>query len=88
MPGLVISSVEQVTAAWLTSVLSRSSAVTAGRVTDVALDEGHGNWSTHARIRLHYSVDAVGDRPQRLFLKMVLTDLGDGESFGGSEVDY
>ena len=88
MPGVVISRVDQVTAEWLTTVLSRSAALTAGTVIAVDLDEGHGNWSANVRLRVHYSPDADGDRPTTLFLKMVTTDHGDGESFGDSEVGY
>jgi hypothetical protein len=88
MPGLVISRVNQATPEWLTAVLSRSAALTSGAVITVEVDEGHGNWSTNAHLRPRYSRDAAGDCPANLFLKLVSTDLGDGESFGGSEVDY
>jgi len=48
---------------------------------------GSGNWSSNAILHLRYTADAAGERPPRLFLKMVNTDL-DGESFGASEVAY
>ena len=51
------------------------------------IDAGSGNWSSNAILHLRYTADATGERPPRLFLKMVSTDLDD-ESFGASEVDY
>ncbi|MEZ4767874.1 MAG: hypothetical protein R2844_05545 [Caldilineales bacterium] len=51
---------------------------------------GRGEWQLvhqqHAAAALRR--DAEGEQPARLFLKMVATDLGDGEFFGPSEVDY
>lgn len=91
MPGLtdtVVTSLEQVTPAWLTTVLSRSGALTRGDVTAFEVDAGRGNWSTSGTLRLCYSPDAQGERPARLFLKLVDTDTGDGEFFGPSEVAY
>ncbi len=85
--GEVITELGQVTADWLTAVLTRSGALI-GQVTAVDVENGRGNWSTNAVLRLHYAPNAQGDRPERLFLKMVNTDLGDGEYFGPSEVDY
>ena len=37
---------------------------------------------------MSYTAEAQGELPRALFLKMVDTDLGDGEFFGPSEVDY
>jgi hypothetical protein len=88
MTDFVISKVDQATPEWLTAVLSSGNALTAGTVIAVDLDEGHGNWSTNAHLRARYSPDAAGDCPTNLFLKMVSADLGDGESFGDSEVAY
>lgn len=91
MPGLtdnVVTSLEQVTPAWLTAMLSRSGALTRGDVTAFEVDTGRGNWSTSGALRLRYSPNAQGERPARLFLKLVDTDTGDGEFFGPSEVDY
>ena len=84
----VITSLEQVTNEWLTAVLTRSGALTQGMVAGFDVDTGSGNWSTSGSLRLHYSPDARGERPSRLFLKMVDADTGDGEFFGPSEVDY
>ena len=63
----------------------RSGALEAGCVASFEIAEDRGNWSTNALLQLVYSVDARGARPDRLFLKMVETDLGD-EFFGPSEV--
>ena len=84
----VITSLEQVTNEWLTAVLTRSGALTQGHVTSFDAADGRGNWSTSGSLQLHYSPDAQGERPSRLFLKMVNTDIGDEESFGPSEVYY
>lgn len=83
----VITNVEQVTVEWLTAVLANSRALTASVVTAFEVETGRGNWSSSARLMLHYNDDAQGDLPQRLFLKMVNTDLDD-EFFGPSEVTY
>lgn len=88
MTDKVITHVDQVSSEWLTAVLSRSGALTRGAVDSFAVDTGGGNWSTSASLRLRYSDDAQGARPERLFLKMVDTDTGDGEFFGDSEVTY
>lgn len=91
MPGLtdnVVTSLEQVTPQWLTDVLSRSGALTRGAVASFDVADGRGNWSSNARLAVSYTTGAQGARPRSLFLKMVDTDLGDGEFFGPSEVDY
>lgn len=85
---VVITSLEQVTPQWLTDVLCRSDALTRGGVTAFHIADGRGNWSSNARLDVGYTADAQGALPRRLFLKMVDTDLGDGEFFGPSEVDY
>ena len=84
----VITHLEQVTAEWLTAVLRRSGALTQGAVVAFEAESGRGNWSTSGSLQLHYSPDALGERPSSLFLKMVNADTGDGEFFGPSEVDY
>lgn len=84
----VITSLEQVTTEWLTAVLTQNGALTQGTVTAVTTDAGRGNWSESGSLQLTYSPGAQGERPSRLFLKMVNADTGDGEYFGLSEVDY
>jgi hypothetical protein len=88
MAESVIVNLEQVTPEWLSTVLRHSGALTQGTVTAVTMDNSRGNWSESGSLRLSYSPDAQGERPARLFLKMVDTDVGDGEFFGPSEVDY
>ncbi len=84
----VITHIDEVTVEWLTAVLIQSGALTWGQVASFAVDIGQGNWSTNARLRLTYTPEARGALPQRLFLKLVNTDLGDGETFLPSEVAY
>ncbi|MEJ2212200.1 MAG: hypothetical protein P8129_24690 [Anaerolineae bacterium] len=88
MPEQVITAPEQVTPEWLTAVLISSGALTEGIVTAFDAEAGQGNWSSSGSLRLRYSDSARGERPQRLFLKLVNTDAGDGEFFGPSEVTY
>ena len=84
----VITTPEQVTAAWLTEVLQRSGALSGGEVAAFEVQDGRGNWSSNLRLRLRYSPDARGDLPASLFLKMVDANTGDGEYFDDSEVTY
>lgn len=88
MPQRVITNLNQVTPEWLSSVLLDSGALTSGAVVTLDAVAGEGNWSSSGTLRLRYSEDAGGERPQHLFLKMVNTDTGDGEFFGPSEVTY
>ncbi len=87
MPDKVITSIDQVTTAWLTSVLVNSGAITSGAVVAFDVNQGRGNWSTNALLDVRYVNGSQGTLPQRLFLKMVNVDLGD-DSFGASEVTY
>ncbi|MBE2198725.1 MAG: hypothetical protein IAE79_08955 [Anaerolinea sp.] len=84
----IISNLEQVTTEWLTAVLTHNGALTQGTVVEFDVTGGRGNWSESGSLQLTYSPDAQGERPSRLFLKMVNTDTGDGEFFLPSEVDY
>jgi hypothetical protein len=87
MQDEVITSIDQVTTGWLTSVLLSSGALTNGAVAAFEVDRGRGNWSTSASLKVRYVDVSQGALPQRLFLKMVNTDLED-EYFGPSEVAY
>lgn len=87
MPNQVITTPEQITLPWLTRVLEAGGALTSGAVSAFDIDTGRGNWSSNAILHMRYSDGAQGQRPPRLFLKMVETDLDD-ESFGASEVTY
>ena len=84
----VITNLDQITIEWLASSLFQSGALTGGAVQSFELGTGQGNWSASVNLKVTYTEDAQGTLPQRLFLKMVDTDLGDGEFFGGSEVTY
>lgn len=86
-PNQVITSLDQVTPAWLSSVLANHAALTSGKVVSFEIDPSHGNWSSNASLSLQYAPGSQGGLPQRLFLKMVNTDLED-EFFGPSEVLY
>src|SRR5262245_35923594 len=88
MTNKVITSVDQVTIQWLTSVLAKSNALEQGKVLSFEFGEGQGNWSRSASIFVKYTDSAKGLLPKRLFLKMVDTDLGNDEYFGDSEVTY
>jgi hypothetical protein len=87
MRDRVITSLDQVTVEWLTSVLSDCGALTTGAVAAFELDTGQGNWSTNARLNMRYVDGSRGALPRRLFLKMVNTHLEDA-FFGSSEVAY
>ncbi len=87
MPGNVITHIDQVTPAWLTSVLANSGALTRGAVTSFDTQAGHGHWSANAVLTLRYEPGSQGALPRRLFLKMVNADM-EGESFDSSEVTY
>ena len=87
MSDQVITSVDQVSVTWLSDVLRHSGALTHGAVASFVLETGKAILSTNARLDLTYSPDAQGVRPQKLFLKMVNTDLKD-EFFSDSEINY
>ena len=88
MSESVITSVDQVTSAWLTDVLRHSGALTHGTVASFEVAAGEDvRLSTNARLTLIYSPDAQGVQPQKLFLKMVNTAPVDG-FFGDSEITY
>jgi hypothetical protein len=83
----LITSVEQVTAAWLTHVLTASDALRQGQVTTVDMQIDARELSTSVRLSVSYSEDAAGPKPTKLFLKLVTLDMED-EFFGPSEVNY
>lgn len=87
MPDKVITSIDQVTATWLTSVLTKSGALINGAVATLDVNAGRGNWSTNATLNVKYVNGSHGALPQRLFLKMVNAHLENG-SFSPSEVYY
>ncbi len=83
----LITSVEQVTAAWLTHVLNTSGGLVQGCVTKIALRMDSRELSTSIRLGITYSDDAAGVKPTKLFLKLVMLDMED-EFFGPSEANY
>lgn len=87
MTNSVIQNVEHVTAEWLTEALKQGGALASGAVAAFEVETGRGNWSANAHLKVRYTHEALGKRPERLFLKMVQADLGD-EFFGASEVNY
>jgi hypothetical protein len=88
MADTVITSLEQVTAGWLTSVLTHSGALKQGTVEAFEpIDTYERELSTNTRLNVRYTAGSQGDRPTRLFLKLVNIDQGD-EFFGPSEVNY
>ncbi|HET9907143.1 MAG TPA: hypothetical protein VFQ23_10895 [Anaerolineales bacterium] len=87
MTNKVITSIDQVSVEWLTSALMKSGALAKGEVQSFKFGQGQGNWSTSANLFVKYTEDATGSLPERLFLKMVNTDLDD-EYFGDSEVTF
>lgn len=70
---------EDATPAWLTRVLKRQGALEHGAVAEVSAERGDSAWSSHARLRLTYTADAQGARPQRLFLKLCAGTFSDAE---------
>jgi len=58
MSDKVITNLEQVTTEWLTDVLSKTEALTQGAVAAFDVATGHGNWSTNARLIVHYTDEA------------------------------
>jgi len=87
IPDNVISTPDQVTARWLTDVLTKSGALDTGAVESFNLDTNRRELSTNIRLELKYTDGARGEMPRNLFLKMVNIDMED-EFFGPSEVTY
>ncbi len=89
MQDRAITSLEQVTSNWLTSLLSSKGALTSGHVAAFDVDTGQGNWSTNAILKLRYEEGAQGTLPRSVFLKMVDAGASSAdEFFGVSEVTY
>ncbi len=87
MPDEVITSLDQVTAEWLTSVLTRSGALETGAVEAFDVETRQRELSANAKLKVRYADGSRGDMPRRLFLKMVNADM-EAEFFGPSEVNY
>ena len=78
----VLTHPDQVTAEWLTRVLTRSGALADGEVAALAMEAQERNLSTSAHLRPGYSAESRGDRPDHLFLKMVTASIGSGNTSG------
>lgn len=83
----VLTHPDQITAEWLTRVLNRSGALAEGKVAAFEAEPRERILSTTVRLCLRYEAGARGDRPERLFLKLVNMDQ-DEASLGPSEVEY
>ncbi|MEN9933696.1 MAG: hypothetical protein RLZZ387_275 [Chloroflexota bacterium] len=77
----LITSAEQISAAWLDAALTRADALTAGGVERVEVQGERASWSHNARLKLSYRPGSAGELPESLFLKMVQDAV-----FGPSEV--
>lgn len=85
---ILITTQNQITPDWLTTVLTQCSALEHGNVASVTIENSdERELSTNFRLNLTYSPDARGSMPTKLFLKLVNTDMGD-EFFGASEVHF
>jgi aminoglycoside phosphotransferase (APT) family kinase protein len=75
---MLLTSVDQVTTAWLTDCLRTSGSLSAGQVSAVSADTqtfNQGYLSLIAKLTVRYSADAAGSRPEHLFLKLSKPDL-------------
>jgi hypothetical protein len=85
MQNLPLSSIDEITPLWLTQVLRESGHLTHGTVSAIQTQSLESNWARNAVLRLSYSADATGEKPQKLFFK--LCDPGP-HTFGDSEIIY
>ena len=89
MTAWVVGSLEEVTADWLTSALTRSGALEKGAVDHFeVVDRQQRELSTSATLKLSFKTGSRGAMPERLFLKMVNTVFDNDEPLLPSEVDY
>lgn len=68
----LITSLDQVTPAWLTGVLQRTGLLSGAKVLEVSYDSGVTSFSVTARLRISYTCDSKA--PARLFLKFSKPD--------------
>ncbi|HEX2914030.1 MAG TPA: hypothetical protein VH186_24715 [Chloroflexia bacterium] len=84
-----VTSREQLTPAWFTETLTRNSSLRSGSVREVALEGTPSNHALILRIKLRYSADATGEKPEKLLIKICPNESAIiGSFFGTSEVDY
>jgi hypothetical protein len=85
MPDDVITDIAQIIMDWLNAVLVQSGALVVGSVRNFHVEASTSDNAHMIRIHVHYSPDAVGKRPECLWLKMC----SGGHGFiGQSEVHY
>jgi hypothetical protein len=85
MQDLPLGSFDEITPMWLTLVLRDGGYLTRGTVSEIQKQSLKSNWARNAVLRLSYSADAIGEKPEKLFFK--LCDPGPG-IFGDSEIIY
>ena len=66
---MIVTSPDQVTPAWLTQVLREHQTLTAGEVLSVEVEEVGAFVSAPARLKLIYSPDGKGTKPESMFIK-------------------
>jgi hypothetical protein len=85
----VLTHLDQLTPEWLTAVLLRDGALEKGEVASIAtLGIKERTWSVSTRLRPSYAPGSSGRMPERLFLKIVDTEVDEDESIIPSEVNY
>jgi thiamine kinase-like enzyme len=85
LENIPIGTIDEVTPQWLTRVLQEGGYLTRGTVSALEIRSQDSNWASNALLRLSYSVDALGEMPAKLFLK--ICNPGEG-TFGDSEIIY
>jgi thiamine kinase-like enzyme len=85
MQNLPLGSIDEITPMWLTQVLRDGGHLTRGTVSEIQNQSLKSNWARNAVLRLSYSADAMGEKPEKLFFK--LCDPGP-DIFGDSEIIY
>lgn len=80
----LITSLSEVTPAWLTGVLRRAGVLADGSVARIATEVGATSFCTTVRLRVSYTPGAAG--PERLFLKFSLPEHPVSTPESGSEV--
>ncbi len=85
MQNLPLDSTDEITAEWLTHILSDGGYLTHGTVSEFQNVSLKSNWASNAVLRLIYSADARGEKPTKLFFKLCNPGLG---TFGDSEIIY
>ncbi|MET0387252.1 MAG: phosphotransferase [Polyangiales bacterium] len=76
---------EKVDRVWLEGVLREAGCLTRGHITALEQHVNERLWSTLYQVSLHYSRDAAGEQPARLWVKRCA---GQALLFPRSEVDY